>query len=183
MEKSVCMCRTRLQNRDCGWAHSVAEDSVDETNLYYSNKAWINLAAFNVIKEIISFAKSMENSILFFRPSLCISCHPCIPPTTPVLYHELCQWIIIGLIHWKSQKKAVKSNLGKFLRKCNFNFFNAKNWHIFASFEPSFCSSSIFLTFVIELRFPNDSQILVDDFRHQNFEIWTFLGEVMAIFI
>ena len=26
----------------------VAEDSVDETNLYYSNKAWINLAAFNV---------------------------------------------------------------------------------------------------------------------------------------
>ena len=47
-----------------------------------------------------------------------MSRHPCIPPTTPVLYHELCQWIFIGLIHWKSQKKAVKSNLGKFLRKC-----------------------------------------------------------------
>ena len=77
----------------------------------------------------------------------------------------------------------MKSNLGKFLRKCNFNFFNAKNWHIFASFEHSFCSSSIFLTFVIELRFPNDSQILVDDFRHQNFGIWTFLGEVMAILV
>ena len=109
--------------------------------------------------------------------------HPCIPPTTPVLYHELCQWIIIGLIHWKSQKKAVKSNLGKFLRKCNFNFFNAKNWPIFASFEPSFPSSSIFLTFGIELMFPEDSQILVHDFRHQNFGIWTFLGWVMAILV
>ena len=29
-----------------GFGHRVAEDSVDETNLYYSNKAWINLAAF-----------------------------------------------------------------------------------------------------------------------------------------
>ena len=80
--------------------------------------------------------------------------HPYIPPTTPVLYNELCQWIIIGLIHWKSQKKDVKSNLGKFLRKCKFNFFNAKIWPIFASFEPSFCSGSIFLTFWIELMFP-----------------------------
>ena len=112
-----------------------------------------------------------------------LSRHPCIPPTTPVLYHELCQWIIIGLIHWKSQKKAVKSNLGKFLRKCNFNFFNAKNWPIFASFEPSFPSNSIFLTFGIELMFPEDGQILVHDFRHQNFGIWTFLGWVMAILV
>ena len=109
--------------------------------------------------------------------------HPCIPPTTPVLYNELCQWIIIGLIHLKSQEKAVKSNLEKILRKCKFNFFNAEIWPIFASFEPSFCSSSIFLTFWIELRFPKDSQILVDDFRHQNFWIWTFLGEVMAILV
>ena len=109
--------------------------------------------------------------------------HPCIPPTTPVLYHELCQWIIIGLIHWKSQKKAVKSNLGKFLRKCKFNFFNAKIWPIFASFDPYFCSSSIFLTFENELMFPKDGQILVDDFRHQNFGIWTFLVEVMAILV
>ena len=53
----------------------------------------------------------------------------------------------------------------------------------FASFEPSFCSSSIFLTFWTELMFPKDSQILVDDFRHQDFGIWTFLGEVMAILV
>ena len=86
-------------------------------------------------------------------------------------------------MNWKSQKKAVKSNLGKFLRKCKFNFFNAKNWPIFASFEPSFCSSSIFLTFWIELMFPKDGQLPVDDFRHQNFGIWTFLGEVMAILV
>ena len=107
--------------------------------------------------------------------------HPCIPPTTPVLYHELCQWIIIGLIHWKSQKKAVKSNLGKFLRKCKFNFFNAKIWPIFASFEPSFCSSSIFFDFLDWINVPKDGQLPVDDFRHQNFGIWTFLVEVMAI--
>ena len=32
------------------------------------------------------------------------------------------------------------------------------------------------LTFGIELMFPKDGQILVVDFRHQNFGIWTFLG-------
>ena len=130
------------------------------------------------------FGKNIEN--LYVPPIFRLynrSRHPCIPPTTPVLYNELCQWIIIGLIHLKSQEKAVKSNLEKFLRKCKFNFFNAEIWPIFASFEPSFCSSSIFLTFWIELRFPKDSQILVDDFRHQNFWIWTFLGEVMAILV
>ena len=47
----------------------------------------------------------------------------------------------------------------------------------------SLCSSSIFLTFWIELMFPKDGQILVDDFRHQNFGIWTFLVEVMAILV
>ena len=85
-----------------------------------------------------------------------------------VLFHEHGQWIIIGLIHWnwKSQKKAVKSNFVKILRKCNFNFFNAKNLPILASFEPSFPSSSIFLTFGIELIFPEDSRILVHDFRN-----------------
>ena len=133
-----------------------------------------------------------QNILRFFRYEsnfcLCVcllsfSRHPCIPPTTPVLYNELCQWIIIGLIHWKSQKKAVKSNLGKFLRKCKFNFFNAKNWPIFASFEPSFCSSSIFLTLWIQLMFPKDGQLPVDDFRHQNFGIWTFLVEVMVILV
>jgi len=87
--------------------------------------------------------------------------HPCIPPSTPAQFHELCQWNIIGLICGKSQKKAVKSNLGKFLRKCNFNFFNAKNWPIFADFEPFFPSHSILLTFGIELMLPNDGQTLV----------------------
>ena len=141
------------------------------------------------MKYILQSEQALRNSCELLRQrkelhaSSCNSCHPCIPPTTPVLYNELCQWIIIGLIHLKSQEKAVKSNLEKFLRKCKFNFFNAKIWPIFASFEPSFCSSSIFLTFWIELRFPKDSQISVDDFRHQNFWIWTFLGEVMAILV
>ena len=40
-----------------------------------------------------------------------------------------------------------------------------------------------FLTFGIELMVPTDSQILVDDFRHQNFGIWTVLGWVMAILV
>ena len=31
--------------------------------------------------------------------------------------------------------------------------------------------------------FPQDSQILVDDFRHQNIAIWTFLAWVMVIFL
>ena len=31
--------------------------------------------------------------------------------------------------------------------------------------------------------FPQDGQIIVHDFRHQNFGIWTFLGWVMAIFM
>ena len=30
----------------------LAEDSVDETNLYFSNKAWINLSAFNGIPNL-----------------------------------------------------------------------------------------------------------------------------------
>ena len=76
---------------------------------------------------------------------------------------------------WEVTEKAVKSNLGKILRKCNFNFFNKKNWPIFADFEPFFPSHSILLTFGIELMLPNDGQILVDDFRHQNFGIWMFL--------
>ena len=40
-----------------------------------------------------------------------------------------------------------------------------------------------FLTFGIELMVPTDSQILVDDFRHQNFGIWTILSWIMAIFM
>ena len=71
----------------------------------------------------------------------------------------------------------------KILRKCKFDFFNAKNWPIFASFDPSLSSSFIFLTFWIELMFPKDGQIPVDDLRHQNFWIWTFLDEVMAILV
>ena len=67
------------------------------------------------------------------------------------------------------------------ISKKPFNFFHAKNLPIFASFDLSLCSSSIFLTFWIELMFPKDGLILVDDFRHHNLGIWTFLVEVMAI--
>ena len=50
----------------------------------------------------------------FWKSQIFRSRHPCIPPTTPVLYHELSQSNIKVLICGKSQKKAVKSNLGKF---------------------------------------------------------------------
>ena len=60
-------------------------------------------------------------------------------------------------------------------------------WHvakaIFASFQPFFPSSSIILIFGIGLMYPQDCQILVDDFRHQNFAIWASLVWVMAIFM
>ena len=39
------------------------------------------------------------------------------PPITPVLFQELCQWNMNGLICRKSQKKAVKSILGYFVEK------------------------------------------------------------------
>ena len=55
-------------------------------------------------------------------------------------------------------------------------FFNVKNWPIFADFESFLPSNSMLLIFGIELMIPKDSQILVDDFRHQNFVIWTFLA-------
>ena len=109
--------------------------------------------------------------------------HPCIPHITPVLYQELFQWNIKGLICRKWQKKSMKSNLGKFLRFCNFNFLQCKNWPIFANFEPFFPSISILLIFWIEWMFPKGTQILVHDFRHQNFRIWTFLGWVIALFM
>ena len=62
-------------------------------------------------------------------------------------------------------------------------FCNVKNWPIFANFEPFFPSNSILLIFWIEWMFPKCSQILVQDFRHQNFGIWIILGWVMAIFV
>ena len=37
--------------------------------------------------------------------------------------------------------------------------------------------------FGIELMVPTDSQLLVDDSRHQNFGIWTILSLIMAIFM
>ena len=39
-----------------------------------------------------------------------------------------------GLICMKSQKKAAKSNLGKFLRKCNFNLLQCKKLAHFCKF-------------------------------------------------
>ena len=73
-------------------------------------------------------------------------------------------------------EKSCQIKPWEIFEKMQFFFFNAKNWPIFASFEPFFPSHSILLTFGIELMLPNDGQILVDDFRHQNFGIWTFLG-------
>ena len=46
-----------------------------------------------------------------------------------------------------------------------------------------FALVQFFLTFWIELMFPKDGQLPVDDFRHQNFGIWTFLVEVTAILV
>ena len=49
---------------------------------------------------------------------------PCpIPPITPVLFQDIGQWNMKGLICRKSQKKPVKSNLGKFLRKSDSKYF------------------------------------------------------------
>ena len=42
--------------------------------------------------------------------------------------------IKVGFIYGRSQKKAVESNLGNFLRNSNFKFFNAKIWPLFAGF-------------------------------------------------
>ena len=68
--------------------------------------------------------------------------------------------------------------------KFQFQFFAMQNFGLFLQILTLlFCSSSIFLTFWIELMFPKDGQILVDDFRHQNFGIWTFLVEVMVILV
>ena len=61
-------------------------------------------------------------------------------------------------------------------------FFNVKNWPKFANFEPFFPPNSILLIFWIEWMFPKCSQILVQDFRHQNFGIWIILGWVREAF-
>ena len=47
---------------------------------------------------------------------------------------ELFQWNIKGLICRKGQKKSMKSNLGKFLRKFNFNFLQCKKLAYFCKF-------------------------------------------------
>ena len=39
------------------------------------------------------------------------------------------------------------------------------------------------MTFGTEQMFLKDGQILVHDFRHQNFGIWIILGQAMAIFV
>ncbi len=95
---------------------------------------------------------------------------------------------ILKLIYRKSQKKAVKSNIGNFFRKCYFNFFNGKNWPVFAGFELFFPSHSILQTFEIRLMLPKDGQMLVNDFRQRflpkywlksminNFDKWSTLN-------
>ena len=73
-------------------------------------------------------------------------------------------------------------NQAKFWENANLIFFNVKYWpilQVLIFFSPLL---QFFFTFGIELMFPTDSQILVDDFSHQNFGIWTILSWVMAIF-
>ena len=71
-------------------------------------------------------------------------------PTRSGVSQRFCQWEKFVLMYRVSQKKAVKSNPGKILRKCNFNFFNVKNWPFLAGFETFFPSISILLIFEIE---------------------------------
>ena len=77
----------------------------------------------------------------------------------------------------------MKSNLGKFLRKCKINFLMQKIDLFLQVLTLLFALVVIFLSFWIDLMFQKDGQILVDDFRHQNFGIWTFMVEVMVIFV
>ena len=78
------------------------------------NKYWRKILNFKINKWTISGeppvgsrsvpdSKFFSNKLIFcvntyWRPSR----HPCIPPTTPVLYQELFQWNIKGLICTKS---------------------------------------------------------------------------------
>ena len=81
------------------------------------------------------------------------------------------------------RKNPWNQTLGNFWENSILIFCNVKNLPIFANFEPFFPSNSILLIFWIEWMFPKCSQILVQDFRHQNFGIWIILGWVMAIFV
>ncbi len=57
---------------------------------------------------------------------------------------------------WEVTEKSCQIKPWKFFEKMQFNFFKAKNWSIFADFEPSFPSNLILLTFGIESMFSND---------------------------
>ena len=105
-------------------------------------------------------------------------------------FHEVC------LVSWLFSVESISPNtvgsdrknpwnqtLGNFWENSILIFCNVKNWPIFANFEPFFPSNSILLIFWIEWMFPKCSQILVQDFRHQNFGIWIILGWVMAILV
>ena len=81
------------------------------------------------------------------------------------------------------RKNPWNQTLGNFWENSILIFCNVKNLPIFANFEPFFPSNSILLIFWIEWMFPKCSQILVQDFRHQNFGIWIILGWVMAILV
>ena len=85
---------------------------------------------------------------------------------------------------WGAQKCAwVKHRMGPFWDMNNVFFLQCKKLAYFANFEPFFPCNSILLIFWIEWMFPRGSQILVHDYRHQNFGIWTFLCWVMAILV
>ncbi len=66
-------------------------------------------------------------------------------PTRSGVSQRFCQWAKFVLMYRVSQKKAVKLNPGKILRKCNFNFFNVKNWPKFCNLDFSGLSYGHFL--------------------------------------
>ena len=110
-------------------------------------------------------------------PPVHLSHHTC--PVRKNFFNEISKVSYVG----SDRKNPWNQTLGNFWENSILIFCNVKNWPIFANFEPFFPSNSILLIFWIEWMFPKCSQILVQDFRHQNFGIWIILGWVMAIFV
>ena len=106
-----------------------------------------------------------------------LSHHTC--PVRKNYFNEISKVSYVG----SDRKNPWNQTLGNFWENSILIFCNVKNWPIFANFEPFFPSNSILLIFWIEWMFPKSSQILVQDFRHQNFGIWIILGWVMAILV
>ena len=119
----------------------------------------------------------MQLFIILDTPPVHLSHHTC--PVRKNYFNEISKVSYVG----SDRKNPWNQTLGNFWENSILIFCNVKNWPIFANFEPFFPSNSILLIFWIEWMFPKSSQILVQDFRHQNFGIWIILGWVMAIFV